>query len=146
MASILTSAFTWLLAWKTMVKRSVGHVDGWIRISFFLERFKSPGLEDILIACTDNLKGFTDDVKRTFPDTVTQLCVVHRIRNSCHWVLVQRLGLPYQLFWFSAGNPKNHLYHQYHRKPEPGHPKTYKNESSVTQWSGRLKGCLHGYY
>lgn len=52
-----------------------------------LTNLKARGVEDILIACTDNLKGFTDAIKGVFPDTVTQLCVVHQIRNSCKFVV-----------------------------------------------------------
>ncbi len=52
-----------------------------------LTDLKARGVEDILIACTDNLKGFTDAIKGVFPQTVTQLCVVHQIRNSCKYVV-----------------------------------------------------------
>ncbi|RYY43620.1 MAG: IS256 family transposase [Chitinophagaceae bacterium] len=52
-----------------------------------LTDLKARGVEDILIACTDNLKGFTDAIKGVFPDCVTQLCVVHQIRNSCKYVV-----------------------------------------------------------
>lgn len=52
-----------------------------------LTDLKSRGVEDILIACTDNLKGFTDAVKGCFPNTATQLCVVHQIRNSSRYVV-----------------------------------------------------------
>ena len=52
-----------------------------------LTDLKVRGVEDILIACTDNLKGFTDAIKGVFPDTVTQLCIVHQIRNSCKYVV-----------------------------------------------------------
>lgn len=48
---------------------------------------KARGIEDILIACTDNLKGFTEAIQGVFPDTVTQLCIVHQIRNSCKYVV-----------------------------------------------------------
>ena len=40
------------------------------------------GVSDILIACSDNLKGLTGAIKAIFPDAVTQLCIVHQIRNS----------------------------------------------------------------
>ena len=40
------------------------------------------GVEDILIACSDNLSGLTQAIRAVFPDTVTQLCIVHQIRNS----------------------------------------------------------------
>ncbi len=52
-----------------------------------LTDLKARGVEDILIACTDNLKGFTDAIKGVFPDTITQLCIVHQIRNSCKYVV-----------------------------------------------------------
>jgi transposase-like protein len=52
-----------------------------------LTDLKARGVEDILIACTDNLKGFTDAIRGVFPDTVTQLCIVHQIRNSCKYVV-----------------------------------------------------------
>lgn len=40
------------------------------------------GVSDILIACSDNLKGLTGAIKAIFPGAVTQLCIVHQIRNS----------------------------------------------------------------
>ena len=52
-----------------------------------LTDLKARGVEDILIACTDNLKGFTQAIKGVFPNTITQLCIVHQIRNSCKFVV-----------------------------------------------------------
>ena len=52
-----------------------------------LTDLKIRGVEDILIACTDNLKGFTQAIKAVFPEAVTQLCIVHQIRNSCKFVV-----------------------------------------------------------
>jgi len=52
-----------------------------------LTDLKARGVEDILIACTDNLKGFTDAIHGVFPATITQLCMVHQIRNSCKYVV-----------------------------------------------------------
>lgn len=52
-----------------------------------LTDLKARGVEDLLIAATDNLKGFTEAIKGVFPDTVTQLCIVHQIRNSCKYVV-----------------------------------------------------------
>jgi putative transposase len=40
------------------------------------------GVQDILIACTDNLKGFSDAISSCFPDTVVQSCIVHQVRNT----------------------------------------------------------------
>lgn len=52
-----------------------------------LTDLKARGVEDILIACTDNLKGFTEAIKGVFPQTIIQLCIVHQIRNSCKYVV-----------------------------------------------------------
>ena len=52
-----------------------------------LTDLKARGVEDILIACTDNLTGFTQAIKGVFPDAVTQLCIIHQIRNSCKFVV-----------------------------------------------------------
>jgi len=52
-----------------------------------LTDLKARGVEDVLIASTDNLKGFTDAIKTVFPKAVTQLCVVHQIRNSMRYVV-----------------------------------------------------------
>ena len=51
-----------------------------------LSDLKGRGVEDILIACTDNLSGFTSAVKAAFTQALTQLCIVHQIRNSCKFV------------------------------------------------------------
>lgn len=56
----------------------------WLNV---LTDLKARGVEDILIACTDNLKGFTDAIRSIFPKTITQLCVVHQIRNSARYVV-----------------------------------------------------------
>jgi putative transposase len=52
-----------------------------------LSDLKSRGVQDIIIACTDNLTGFTKAIKGVFPDTICQLCIVHQIRNSCKFVV-----------------------------------------------------------
>ena len=52
-----------------------------------LTDLKARGVEDILIACTDNLTGFTQAIKGVFPNAITQLCIVHQIRNSCKFVV-----------------------------------------------------------
>jgi putative transposase len=54
-----------------------------------LTDLKARGVEDILIACTDNLKGFTQAIAAVFPLAVTQLCIVHQIRNSCRFVVLK---------------------------------------------------------
>jgi len=44
------------------------------------------GVEDILIASIDNLKGFGDAIENIFPKTEVQLCVIHQIRNSLKYI------------------------------------------------------------
>jgi len=44
------------------------------------------GVEDILIACVDVLKGFRSAINSIFPRTEVQLCVIHQIRNSMKYV------------------------------------------------------------
>jgi putative transposase len=51
-----------------------------------LNDLKARGVEDVLIACTDNLAGIKQAIKAIFPAAVTQLCIVHQIRNSCKYV------------------------------------------------------------
>lgn len=44
------------------------------------------GVQDILIASIDNLKGFSQSIEAVFPRTKVQLCIVHQIRNSLKYV------------------------------------------------------------
>ncbi|WP_261873177.1 IS256 family transposase [Vibrio rarus] len=44
------------------------------------------GVKDILIACVDGLTGFPEAIATIFPETETQLCVIHQIRNSMKYV------------------------------------------------------------
>ena len=47
---------------------------------------KNRGVEDIFIACRDNLSGFSKAIETVFPKTEQQLCVIHQIRNSTKYV------------------------------------------------------------
>jgi putative transposase len=47
---------------------------------------KNRGVEDILIACRDNLSGFSSAIETVFPKSEQQLCVIHQIRNSTKYV------------------------------------------------------------
>lgn len=51
-----------------------------------LNDLKARGVEDILIACVDGLKGFPEAISTLFPKTEVQLCIVHQIRNSMKYV------------------------------------------------------------
>ena len=52
-----------------------------------LTDMRARGVEDILITATDNLNGFTDTIRNVFPQSKTQICVVHQIRNACRYVV-----------------------------------------------------------
>lgn len=55
----------------------------WMQV---MDDLKRRGLQDILIACIDNLKGFADAIETLFPKTQIQSCIVHQIRNSFKYV------------------------------------------------------------
>ena len=47
-----------------------------------LTELKNRGLDDVLIACVDGLKGFPEAIAAEYPETRIQLCIVHMVRNS----------------------------------------------------------------
>lgn len=51
-----------------------------------LDDLKTRGVKDVLIACSDNLTGLTKAIKAIFPRAVTQLCIVHQIRNTMKYI------------------------------------------------------------
>lgn len=51
-----------------------------------LNDLKARGLEDVLIACIDGLKGFPEAINSALPKTEIQTCIVHQIRNSLKYV------------------------------------------------------------
>jgi len=51
-----------------------------------LSDLRNRGVEDILIACIDNLNGFAEAIQSTFPKVEVQSCIVHQIRNSLKYV------------------------------------------------------------
>jgi len=55
----------------------------WLKV---LTELKNRGLNDILIACVDGLKGFEEAIHTVFPKTEVQLCIVHMVRNSLKYV------------------------------------------------------------
>jgi putative transposase len=57
----------------------------WLRV---MTEIKSRGVNDILIAIVDGLKGFPEAINAVFAETQIQTCIVHLIRNSldfCSW-------------------------------------------------------------
>lgn len=55
----------------------------WLQV---LTDLHNRGVEDILIASVDGLKGFPEAINSVFPNTEVQLCIVHQIRNSLKYV------------------------------------------------------------
>lgn len=51
-----------------------------------LTELQNRGVQDILIACVDGLKGFPDAINTVYPNTQVQLCIVHMVRNSMKFV------------------------------------------------------------
>ena len=47
---------------------------------------KNRGVDDILIACMDGLKGLPEAIKTVYPDVSIQTCIVHQIRNSLKYI------------------------------------------------------------
>ena len=51
-----------------------------------LNSLRNRGIEDIFIACTDNLCGFSTAIEAVFPKIEIQNCIIHQIRNSSKYV------------------------------------------------------------
>ena len=51
-----------------------------------LTELKNRGVRDIFIACVDGLKGFPQAIESVFPEARVQLCIVHLVRASLHYV------------------------------------------------------------
>jgi putative transposase len=84
----------------------VSHSEGanfWLSV---ITDLKQRGVEDILIACIDNLKGFEQAIGTIFPHTEIQSCIVHQIRNSIKYVASkdQRLFMTDLKLVYRAGN------------------------------------------
>jgi len=54
----------------------------WLRV---MNDLKNRGVQDILIAIVDGLKGFPEAITSVFPQTVVQTCIVHLIRHSMNF-------------------------------------------------------------
>ena len=55
----------------------------WLRV---MTELKNRGVEDVLIAVVDGLKGFPDAITAVFPDATVQTCIVHLLRQSLAFV------------------------------------------------------------
>jgi putative transposase len=55
----------------------------WLRV---MNELKNRGVEDVLIAVVDGLKGFPDAIRAVFPEATVQTCIVHLMRHSLDFV------------------------------------------------------------
>src|SRR6201995_5825316 len=55
----------------------------WLRV---MNELKNRGVEDVLIAVVDGLKGFPEAITAVFPQTMVQTCIVHLLRHSLAFV------------------------------------------------------------
>jgi putative transposase len=55
----------------------------WLRV---MNELKNRGVEDVLIAVVDGLKGFPDAICAVFPEATVQTCIVHLLRGSLNFV------------------------------------------------------------
>jgi putative transposase len=55
----------------------------WLRV---MNELKNRGVEDVLLAVVDGLKGFSEAILAVFPDAQIQTCIVHLLRNSLAFV------------------------------------------------------------
>lgn len=72
---------------KDMLGLWIGEAEGasfWLSV---LTELKNRGVQDILIACVDGLKGFPEAIESVFPKVSVQLCVIHQIRNTLRYVV-----------------------------------------------------------
>jgi putative transposase len=55
----------------------------WLRV---MNELRNRGVEDVLLAVVDGLKGFPDASRAVFPETMIQTCIVHLLRHSLDFV------------------------------------------------------------
>ena len=71
---------------KDVLGMWVGENEGAKDWASVLNSLRNRGVEDILIACTDSLRGFDSAINAVFPKTEIQSCVIHQLRNSGRYV------------------------------------------------------------
>ena len=58
-----------------------------------LNSLRNRGVQDIFIACTDNLTGFSNAIDAVYPKTEIQNCIIHQLRNSSKYISYKDLKL-----------------------------------------------------
>jgi putative transposase len=75
-----------LEGYKELLGLWIGESEGskfWLGV---LTELQNRGVEDILIACVDGLKGFPEAIETVYPKTQVQLCIIHLVRHSLRYV------------------------------------------------------------
>lgn len=77
----------------------------WLKM---MNELKTRGVDDILIAVVDGLKGFPEAIAAVYPQTMVQTCIVHLIRNSLAFVSWQdrKTIVPDLKAIYAAANPE----------------------------------------
>ncbi len=75
-----------IMGHKDLLGLWIGENEGAHYWAAVCSELKNRGVEEILIACVDGLKGLPEAIKASFPNTEVQLCVIHQIRNSIRYV------------------------------------------------------------
>ncbi len=78
----------------------------WLKV---MNELKNRGLNDILIAVVDGLKGFPEAIATVFPLTTVETCIIHLIRNSLAFVSwkERKLIMPDLKAIYRGRNPRN---------------------------------------
>lgn len=72
--------------YKDLLGLYVSEAEGakfWLQV---LTDLKNRGVDDVFIACIDNLTGFAEAIESIYPQTQVQLCIVHQVRNSRKYI------------------------------------------------------------
>ena len=75
-----------LEGYKELLGMYIGESEGarfWLQV---LTELRNRGVEDVMIACIDNLQGFAEAIETVFPEAEVQLCVVHQVRNAVKYL------------------------------------------------------------
>ena len=105
---------------------------------------KNRGVKDILIACHDNLSGFSNALATVFPKTENQLCIIHMIRNSTKHVSYKDLKPVMadlkKIYGAVSEDAALYALEEFNEKWSGKYPQIYKSwETNWTDLSGFFK-------
>ena len=102
-----------------------------------VNELRNRGVNDIFIACHDNLNGLSTAINSTFPKTEQQLCIIHQIRNSTKYVSYKDLKsvMADLKMIYQAPSEDDALYHleEFGEKWDKKYPQI--NKSWTDNWS-----------